>query len=107
MLINYQMERYSFCSRGIGLEHGSCFVCGQPQPPTLLSNICAVVNAPEREKVLSLFDGGARAHGSRDNQVIVCACKAHERSLEYLHALSKISMIMKADVNASKVAPYM
>jgi len=100
------MERYSFRSRGIGLEQGSCFVCGQPQPPSLLPNICAVVNVSERERVIKMFDYKARAHASRNDQVIVCACKDHERSLEYLHVLSKISMLTKADVNASKVAPY-
>ena len=93
------MEPFFFRSRGIGLEQGICFVCEHPQPPTLLSNICAVVKPSEREQVLALFDKRARAHASRDHQVIICACLNHERSLEYLNTLRSIS---RADVNVSK-----
>ena len=83
-----------FKSRGIGLDLGSCFICGTeircPGSNNYLNNIAAFVQCKEAgERVVGMFEKGAhldyREHEVDRVQVKVCACDEHLAELMILN----------------------
>jgi len=85
----------SFQPRGIGHdETPGCFVCGGE--PGLYHNVAAfVVSKASGERVVAMFDQGARlaySEGEPDRvQVKIGACEADLRGLKYLSTLRRIT----------------
>lgn len=82
------MTAVYFNTQGIGLANTNCFVCGGE--PELQPNICAIVDPNQRNAIVSdmFHNKGAKIHGSRNNKIIIGACKTHEQNLETLQKLT-------------------
>ena len=94
-----------FRSRGIGMDHCSCFVCGT-KGLVYLSNIAAFVQCKEAgERVVAMFSQGARldyrAHEPDRVQVKIGACDEHLSNLERLDTLTRDGIITKARITSA------
>jgi hypothetical protein len=75
---------FHFMSRGIGYENVACFVCGSEG---LNANIAALVKPEKREQIIReiFHNKGAREHRAHPHQMLVGACRLHDRNLVELH----------------------
>lgn len=91
--------------RGIGMDNcPGCFVCGNPEPGSLLANLSGFVTSKEDgEAIVAMFSAGARLdyRPSEPNwiQVKVGACEAHIKHLQELsHSISLHGYIIRQHV---------
>lgn len=101
-----------FRSRGIGLDSGTCFVCGAPQNRNergspFLNNIAAFVQCKEAgERIVAQFTQGARLDYREYEpdrvQVKIGACDLHLPHLQKLEQFTQGGIITGAHVTMAR-----
>ncbi len=90
-----------FNSRGVGTEHLTCFVCGNPSAP----NISAYVQCKAAgDRIAQMFGHPVkvdyREYEPDYVQVKIGACTAHRPALERLHSITRDGRITKERVDS-------